>query len=442
MPILDKSPFHPRVRVLAVRRRTLESLERRLRGDETPFDLSGLFLLSSLILIGFLITYVPPSAKLTDDPVLSHIGGVLIAGLTGLLVWSTGFRIRADSGVLSALALLFILAIGSSTAEPEQVRFMVPPLAFLFLGSMLFASYLGSSRCEPDMVCTSFWATFATISLVVAAAVQLVGGIHVLGISIEPQVIRWAGWFGNPNRFGPAVALGVLAAFSLAARARTRTGVAAMGLLGLVLIAGVVSSGSRATLLALVVSLIILLWLQTRHTSMKILAIAVAILAVLVALIVIPQEAFEVYARKNSNAERIGFVRQGLEMFLSGSPLEIILGHGYGEFQRVTGRSTHNGYIRWILEFGVLFTLGMMALFALLLARARLLGVRSRHFRAFVLAILGFLLIREIGAPALISMRMEGLAFAFVIGALAAQPRRAIKLEVYDGLRQPLGPSA
>jgi hypothetical protein len=425
MPILERTCSPSSAPVLIVKRQVLESLE---RGRRQTLGLFELFLLGGLTLVGFLISYIPSSAGTTDDPVLSHFGGVLIAGITGLLVWFMGFRIRADARVLTAFTFLFIYAIACSVTEPERVRFMAAPFAFLLLSAVFFACYLGSRRGEPDKVCTTFWVAFAVISLAVAIIVQLTGGVHVLGINIEPQILRWAGWFGNPNRFGPTLAIGVLAAFSLAARSRTRSGAAFMGMVGGLLIAGVVSSGSRATLLALATGLSILVWSQTRHTATKILMIAVAVLVVVLAVLLTPQEVFEVYARKSSDEQRIGFVRQSLEMFSSGSPTEIIFGRGYGEFQMVTGRSTHNGYMRLIVEFGLVFTLGMMAFFALLLARAR--AARSEKFQAFVLATLGFLLVREVGAPALLSMRMEGLAFAFVIGALAAQPRRVMNFRV------------
>lgn len=427
---MGRSQSHSGVQVLTARRRTLQSLEHRVLGNKGLFGLPGFLLLGGLILIGFLITYVPSSDELIVDPVWSNFGGILLAALTGLLVLFNGLKIRADGRVLSMLGLLFVFAIASSLNEPDRVRYLAVPFAFLLLSSVLFACYLGTKWGEPDKVCMSFWVIFATVSLAAAGVAQLTGGVHVMGINIEPQLLRWAGWFGNANRFGPALAIGVLAAFSLAARAGSRAVSTLMVLIGILLIGGVVSSGSRSTLLALVVGLGILLWMQTRKAATKILMVAAAVLAVIAVILVTPQEVFEVYTRGNSNELRISFIKKGLEMFTSGSALEVIFGHGYGEFQRVVGYSTHNGYLRLILEFGLIFILGMMGFLALLLTRVRTLGVRSEKFKAFVLAILAFILVREIGSPAMIGVRMESLAFAFVIGALAAQPRRLMKLEV------------
>lgn len=418
----DRPRFRADLRI--ARFRDFERLERHLFGNRSRGGFVRWVMLSSLTLMGFLLTYVPPGNGVVVDPIWSNYGGILVALMTGGVILLDRFRISADGGVFCLLIGLLVLAAGANLGDPQRVRYLIVPFAFLVLSSLFFAGYLGGRGERQFEVCVGFWVIFAVVSLLVAAIAQLAGGVRFMGVHIEPQALRWAGWYGNANRFGPAVAVGALAAFAMASWRKSRPSTILLGLVGVVLIGGVISSGSRATLLALAIGLSVLLWVQVQRVSTRIVMLVFATSVVLLAFLLIPDDVLEVYKRGNSNELRMSFIKKGVEMFSSGSPWELLFGHGYGAFQRVVGYSTHNGYLRLILEFGLAFTMGMSILLAFLLARARAGLTQARKANAFLLALLAFLLVREVGSPALIGVRVESLAFAFVIGALAASPWR------------------
>lgn len=387
-------------------------------------DFVSLPSLIGLMLVAFLITYVPPSVEFEDEAVWSAVGGVLIAFMAAVSLLVVRFRIRADGRVLLGLTLLVVIAIGSRVTEPDRVRWLMVPFGFLVVGSIFFTVYLSRSDQRGSVgLCACFWIFLALISLIATVVVQIRGGVQFFGIKMEPEVLRWAGWYGNPNRLAPVLALGAIASSSLAMRGGSMIRVSALATLGLILTAGVVSTGSRATLLALGVGLVILFWVHSRYLAVRVLMIIALLLVMIIGVALIPDEVFDVFDRTSSNEERVAYIRLGIEMFTSGTPYQIIFGQGYGEFIRVTGRSTHNGYVRMLLEFGVLFSFVMFAFIFFLCRCARRIAVYSREFSALALAFLGFLLVRDIGSPALISVRIEALAFSFVIGMLAARPQ-------------------
>lgn len=397
----------------------------KLREKNSLQDVIFYGLLGGLFAATFLITYVTPSLEgYSTSTAHSQWGLLLLLCLTGLvLVWRKG-KLGGAFWPILLLFLLYVAGYVGGGLRWDDVRYLTPPFVFLISASLFFALLIRLRDFDRSIRGVSVWFVFiALASFAVALFVDI-------GVSFDVDLFRidgsapnrWIGWYGSPTRLAPVLALGVLFALALIARAKLWQYKILLLIYVAALLGGVFLTGTRGVILALAPAAMLFYILAATSSTAKVGIVFLGVSFLVAFILVLPEisSTLSILERVDSDDQRLRYLFGGLHFFSSGTLPEIFFGRGYGAFMREFGASAHNGYVRALVDHGSIFLMLKLVFVCLLWINLLYARTLNREWRALIASILCFLLIRDLTSPAMMATRFEGLAFAFVIGVAIA----------------------
>lgn len=276
---------------------------------------------------------------------------------------------------------------------------------------------------------------FATVSSVVALWTGYIGPINILGHNIlqYKEYERLYGWYGNPNRLGGLLALALL--FSMYSYKQNKD-IKKLPLLlkGLLIGITLFLTGNRGSIFGFTIGalsfIFITMQLDSKNTIIKTLKNIVFtltkslkytfifIIGIYIFLCANPSFINKlntlVLNRGLDSTGRVEIWQQWPHIYDFNSFIAILFGHGHGYFSSSLGASAHNGYIRWFVDYGLVFILFFVMLIAYIIGIILIYG-HNKDKHSIILSIIIFCLIRDINTQSLFTMRPEYLFFLHMV---------------------------
>lgn len=345
-------------------------------------------------------------------------GDFYLVALAVALVLRRGLAMPPPSVVIGTL-LVLEANLASLTQAPDLQRSIVFTLATLF-GFLVGYVAWAIATTDARLIGTGYVAS--GFLLTVLTLVALVAGPSAEGLWLDAYRVQ--GPFKDPNVFG-AFPLPAIALVLVSMRFGVLRGLAASVLLAI----PVVASFSRGSALALGIALLSLLALtlarrDARAAAKTGLCILAALVGAAYVLFIIPPDAFirERLQEQLYDAARFASQALGLEYF-SRNPLSI--GLGPGTYETLAGISSHNTYLRLLVENGLLALGGFLLILAVALRSAL---ARNPEGSAWAAALVGF----SIGAIFIDTLHWRQLWLALGVGIALGQGTDSPTLESAD----------
>jgi hypothetical protein len=327
------------------------------------------------------------------------VGAVLVVALAGVTAASPDrYALLRFAPFVLAVAPLFLLQNGSDDgARRRTLRFVV----VLGVAEAILAI------AEPLLGSPQLWAP---------AKITAAGLAKTLPNPLLPELVRSQGTLGHPLTLAVlllvAVALLVRDAAGLPARLRV--------VLGAVLGAGLLASGSRSSLLLAVVLVIVLVprWRLGRHAV----AVAAVVVAVVATGVVVAVPVLAGWVASGSTTHRLGAL-DAVPTLLRQPPIRLLLGNGWASSSRIfdQGLLQNDGLKAVDEQFVLMLSQGGLLALALLVALLVLaLRGAGRALLPAVLAVAATMLVFDV-----LAWPSSAALTALVVGAAAAPRPRA-----------------
>lgn len=375
----------------------------------------------------FTATYVPGTISYDQQTTLSMFSYPMLA------VWLVTFififavvnmnkrkLLLTDDLFFPGFVFFLILMIASSISKLESLRFALTPAIWHLLLAIIMMLVYNIAKPAPSKFLdyiSGFIIFYGFLSLIVALIAVSVEMISIGPFSIiqHPDYPRLHGWYGNPNRLGPVLAVSSLSACYLWFRQHN----VIYTILFVGFIFGTLLTGSRGTVIALLASLLVFLFMNKNKKirgliNIKIFA-TISSLAILLyfTLLNLYQN---LYDRADFEDSRLDIWLTFPDVIAVTNIYELLFGHGYGQFSSITGRSSHNSFISIFTEFGVIFFIGFF-IYSLKITSYTIFYVskRSNSVAAFIISSLIYLYMSSMFNLILFRVRFEGFLLVVII---------------------------
>jgi len=220
------------------------------------------------------------------------------------------------------------------------------------------------------------------------------------------ELSRVYGWFGSPNRLGALLGVSIISLFFKAFRQKniTKTNVVYFVILTVPLLL----TGSRGSILSLIIALLLFLILNNKINLTKIFITIVPMVIIGSILLNTISESYNFsyddYLDQFIRIDQIDFARseinnKSMDLFSKQSTTSFLFGSGQGFAQASIKRSTHNGFVSVLLNSGILYLCFLISLILITFGKLyhkRNLGNRNTKISIFFLiSLLFFLITRE-----------------------------------------------
>ncbi|WP_394295542.1 O-antigen ligase family protein [Natrialba chahannaoensis] len=174
---------------------------------------------------------------------------------------------------------------------------------------------------------------------------------------------------------------------------------------------GMLFTGSRGVTIAVIVAILVYFSLDRDISIGRIGLYSIAGVIILGICVLLFQHTTNVFHRETPFA-RLEIWAEGFTVLASSSPFELLLGNGHRYFITEVGESPHNGYIRFLIDYGIVF----LVLYSILVYYlGRYLYFSREVDSSFWLSVLVFLLVRDMTDQAIFHIRFESFVFMLVV---------------------------
>lgn len=398
--------------------------------------------------LGFLAIFLPISYALpaAENRVENTYSALSFPVIAGLFSWLVAFllvrRTRASLATLNStttfpLYVLFTI-LPISVLLSGTVRFFLPVYlwvtAVLLLAVLFHLFVIGTDR----EYLTTYAAVVFGLGLVsagMAFTLALVGSIQIGPLEFQQSLSpRLNGWYGSPNRLGSMMAVSLLCGTYLLSTPRRRLH-RHMILIGIIVLVGcLLSTANRSgvgglllgglTFAAVGVPPRRLIWKSVAQGWKLSLVLAVGIICAFIVVDLIGTDLLEIYRRRSGfdpqNDVRMALWSTAVTEMRSASIIEFTFGKGYRYFQDRHGVHPHNGYLRFAVEYGILFLITYLIAMAMVFRQALR---RARPEAGFVCALLVYFLTRDLFTTDLFQVKIEMLSFSVALAVCVVKQR-------------------
>lgn len=365
----------------------------------------------------------------------SHLGYVF---LTILIIYLTlklftygknevfNSKLKIQSEVILLFFVLLFFMVLPSLFYPDSFRFVSVIIFFnlaILLMVFLYLHTINFNRDKSTEDLGRLFIVISVISLIFAALLYTLGELQLINNNFYQlkEYPRLYGWYGNPNRFGSAVAIGVISSIFISGFLKNKKTCITNKILIIFLLIGVVLSGSKGALVSLILALafyVISTIQLNKKMKKKHLVFIFLFTGVLILLISRMDNIFsdrfvnEIVRLDSLDNQRFDIWINTFVILDNNYLYNTIFGNGYGYFQDYIGRSPHNSYIRWLSDFGLLYLL-IFALFILSIIRN--LTIRNKG-DIFLQSLIIYLLTHQLFTQSIFQVRIEGILFIVILG--------------------------
>lgn len=379
--------------------------------------LYGPVLLISLIVL-FLSTYAIPVPQYNPVQLVYSMYTYPILLLCCVILILIKFResskLVLDEQFLVLIFAFFFMFISYSIAwEPYRFVSTIILWHLLWIGFFIFFSLLVVDTPEKfTKFVTDFILIFAGLATL-AAIVSTVTAIQLGPFEIAKYTSKYprvASWFINPNKFAPAPAAALLICIH-----RIKYDFKLRYVALLALFCGITYwTGSRGVILSLAAGLsVYLMMIGGKKLKAVTLLFSILIPILSFAMVLIYSDIFTVFDRGSGPEARLKIWRDGVQLIMNMSIPEIIFGNGHLYFGSVVEHSPHNGYLRFIVNYGLIFL--FLYSYYVLNGIKDLIRGHSLPSNQLWVSVLVFLLVRDISDQGILHVRFEGFLFAVVV---------------------------
>ena len=299
---------------------------------------------------------------------------------------------KSGTSVTAGVILFIFLGVFiilSSINRPSSLRWVLPPVSWTLLWFLVIVTGINAIDISPKFYTSIFrWFVirYAFISLVAALIAAIITEVSIGPIIIaqSPDYPRLAGWYVNPNRLAPVLVTGVLCAISADIKELNKRGKVLYYSLGILFGLGVVLTGSRGPVGALIVSLLIysVILFRFKYKKLKLhhYMIGSCILFGGALALVFLLTWVDLFQRGNPFS-RFEIWQNTAPILRSASAQELLFGHGHRYFIEVTGSSPHSDYIRFLVNYGLLSVITLFSI-ATVTIRSVLVKLRYEYTRS------------------------------------------------------------
>lgn len=379
----------------------------------------------------FMLTYVNPSKDLTT---VVKFGKATYAWLFIVFLYEAVKYLKKE-GILKLfnqfykhlilddeiklLIVLFASGLLSFNFNSMKNSLMVIFTYIVFTVTFQLISY--NHNIKSKLIFEWYMQAFVIFSIVSSAIgiwTLFVGNIALypfFGVYQRKSYRRMYGWFGNPNRISAFIAISFLMNFYFIKTSKQRNIKIKRILLSLFLLISLFLTDSRSSILSLLIvyslkffSKIITSNFWGNHKRKL-------FFSVLFITFIVFLSSLSFTRGINLNG-RFLIWAEALELVKARPIYRFVIGNGHGYFSRTMGFSTHNGYIRWLIEYGFIFII--MFCYYSYQKICLLKTKRIIPFYDLILSLFLFLLLRELATQSLYSMRYEYQLYIYIGGLI------------------------
>ncbi|WP_152422475.1 O-antigen ligase family protein [Natrinema pallidum] len=364
-----------------------------------------------------------------------------------LLSFSSQFGKIPDTSVTVGVILFIIfggLIILSSINRPSSLRWVLSPVGWTLLWFLVIVTGINFIDMSPKFytsILRWFVIRYAFISLVVALLAAVITEVSIGPIKIiqYPDYPRLAGWYVNPNGLAPVLVTGVLCTISAGINELNKRGKVLYYSLAILFGLGVVLTGSRGPVGALIISLFIYGMVSFRSKSKKLklhhYMIGACVLFGGALTLVFLLTWIDLFQRSDPFS-RFEIWQGTTSIIRTASTPELLFGHGHRYFIEVTGSSPHSDYIRFLVNYGLLSIITLASIAAVTI-RSILRYLRHEHTRrgfdiGLFSSLLVYISIYMIYGQATFQVKFSSFIFVAAIAPLLAYGNPIIKLQHFS----------
>lgn len=394
------------------------SIMNQIPKGNSSFRLLGTLTVGFVVL--FTVTYVPPGPGYDLTLVYSAYSYPLLVLTiaTACLTYVLRYRyLPIDLDITGLFAILLVQMVLSTVLNLTTLRWVLPVVAWhtMIYGILLLTVFdFSISIKEYEHYFLLFVVTFGVISAVVGVYTGLVASVPLGPLSVaQGSTDRFFGWYGNPNRFGSIIGAAILCslkAYTSASPSKRR-----FHLLPLVIfIPALTFSESHGAIVSTMAAVVVLFAFRS-HYAKRIVTIGVwtSIFAFMILLTLAGIREISTLVHiidPGSLGIRSRFkIWSNLSWILSdASTLEIVIGHGHSYFKTVTGHSPHNGYIRSLVNYGILFLTVFIILCRNIFRWTWWSYKEKKYDMSIFFTLIIYLIIKDIPSQSTFLVRFEG----------------------------------
>ncbi|KAB2953758.1 oligosaccharide repeat unit polymerase [Heliorestis acidaminivorans] len=391
----------------------------------------------------FLISYVPNSGTGYGLGSQFYKEGILLSFFLFLVLTFITFMQRKSVSINRHFLWFYLLIISYpflvaflDTNQWNSILVIIAMNLSLVFNFFLIKTYFNIDKKKyVEMIAQSI-VYIGVLAVFIVFYVFFIGEISLgsFSLSYDPLYPRVSSWFGNPNRFGIFLALTNLFAIYLYLINKENVKTKARYLLFILLITiGLFWSGSKGAIFTFLCGLSTFYLVKkgieiNKNKNKKVLSgltifISFVVLIIIVSSYELNNNIFS-YLESNiirlrgieSGSGRIEIWSAGLQNINTSSFFQLIIGKGHDSFLHDTGRSSHNGYLRLLYEYGFLF----IALFAFFLyfCLINIFKKNKGYERALLLSQFIMLLTYNVFSQNFFQLRFETIVLSFICSLL------------------------
>jgi len=392
--------------------------------QDHTFRLIGTLAVGLILL--FTVTYVPPGPGYDLTLVYSAYGYPVLLITVAIMCLIYIFRhqhLVTDIGITGIFVGLLVQMVLSTVLNLSSLRWVLPVVAWhsmIYIILFFTVIDLSISIREYEHYLSLFIIAFGIMSAIIALYTGFVSNISLGPLSVAQGTSdRFFGWYGNPNRLGSMIGVAILC--SLKVPVSTSSTKRWFYLTPLVVfIPALALSESHGAMVSTMAAMVILLIFHSQYAkTAAVIGIwtSLFVFATLLFLAGIGELSTLLHLIDPDNIVEPGSLNirdrfviwSNLSWILAdASPLQILFGHGDNYFIMATGRSPHNGYVRSLVNYGIVFLLGLTVLVWNIL-RWTLWSIGKKEFDfSLFFSFVVYLLLKDIPSQSTFLVRFEG----------------------------------
>lgn len=387
-----------------------------------------------LLTIFFLITYTPFIGDYNLEIVYGKYGLIFIFLFPivsfMIAIVKNNFRplnkINIDPSLFIYLLfpslILFSTFFSSEYFEAIFYGTVLLPIS-LFLTLMILLTVYSKEYLSKNIfnIILFFGLLSVTIALIIYYNLKI---IPFFSWELNVQNLRLFGLFGNPNRLASIIGISFVISFSYYYYSKTKKNITHFIIILLMSLSLLLaaSRGAIIAALAIVIINLVIKFLLERKLNLKDIFIIIFVNISVIFLLLILMDIIDLrhYSNRDASVENRLYLISSITLLLKESSLlNILFGSGHSAYISKIGVSSHNGYIRWLIDYGLLFTV-MFVIFNIgIVLKSIDTFLKEKKIETIILTnILTFILLRELTTQSFFTIRIEFVLYILTLGLL------------------------
>jgi len=344
--------------------------------------------------------------------------------------------------------LTIIFALFSSDQSTKSAFIMAGSQIVMILTFYNILKIYNFSKREYVVHVCNLFIIISVISAIFAYYVYTVGSISLGPLSIQQTyrtLYRLTGWYGSPNRTASVFCIAsICIIYILSNRMLFNLNNKSKYILFAILILNILSlllTGSRGSMIAFIFGLVTYILmkrtagLSLARYSMIIISVVLLIIAVFSSLSLLGIDRYlldeEIIRYQTIDEQLYGRGRvdkwiTAMEMYKNASSESLLFGHGIGTFIEEAGTSTHNGYLSFLIDRGLIILILLIGFIGYIFKIA-FQYKDDLSINAFATAIFVQLLIKNFFNDTIPTVGFAGIAFLMSILLIVQKDEQSTK---------------